>query len=222
MLPTLLVRRSGKLRGRCSPVAAGAGEDGTLLYAHDSLSGTRFLCDTGAHSSMVPATSIERTGDNVSSAGRLPQLVNVSGESVRVYGWRYMELCFGGRTFGWNFVTADTSFHILGADFLRSHGLLVDLKNRCLVDTDTLIAYTCTPSDDVGAVQLATAPVAHDTYRQLLAEFPKLSDPGFSSSTPPHGVEHFIATTGPPVHARAASTLPSWPWQRRSSRKWNV
>ncbi|KAJ8346303.1 hypothetical protein AAFF_G00220750 [Aldrovandia affinis] len=34
-------------------------------------------------------------------------------------------------------------------------------------------------------------------------DFPDLTTPTFSSAAVKHGVDHFIATTGPPVHARA-------------------
>ena len=187
----------------------GTGYENALLYVYDSLSGSRFLCDTGAHSSMLPASANERARpEGRNAAGSLPQLVNVSAESVRVYGRRHVELCFGGQTFGWNFVTADTNFHILGADFLRAHGLLVDLRKRRLIDANTLVSYTCT-QDDVGAVQLSSAPAPTDSYRGLLSEFPALSSPDFSSPTVSHGVKHHLATTGPPVYARVRRLDPA-------------
>ncbi|XP_059361850.1 uncharacterized protein LOC132101153 [Carassius carassius] len=44
---------------------------------------------------------------------------------------------------------------------------------------------------------------ASDDFQRLLASFPALTQPTFSSSTVKHGVEHHLATTGPPVYARA-------------------
>ncbi|KAJ8372638.1 hypothetical protein AAFF_G00280540 [Aldrovandia affinis] len=40
-------------------------------------------------------------------------------------------------------------------------------------------------------------------FQRLLMDFPDLTTPTFSSAAVKHGVDHFIATTGPPVHARA-------------------
>lgn len=42
-----------------------------------------------------------------------------------------------------------------------------------------------------------------DDFHHLLAGFATLSQPTFSAAAVKHGVEHHIATTGPPVHARA-------------------
>ena len=89
---------------------AGAFTDSTLLYLRDSNSGLSFLCDTGAHASMVPALPHERSC--VSTDSSLPRLENVSGEAVRVFGRRSVRLCFDGREYCWDFVTADTRFHI--------------------------------------------------------------------------------------------------------------
>ena len=38
-------------------------------------------------------------------------------------------------------------------------------------------------------------------YDVLQAEFPDITSPDFVQSPTKHGVEHFIATRGPPVHA---------------------
>ena len=46
-------------------------------------------------------------------------------------------------------------------------------------------------------------------YDSLLAEFPAITTPNFIQSPTKHGVEHFITTRGPPVHARARHLPPN-------------
>jgi len=66
-----------------------------------------------------------------------------------------------------------------------------------LLCTDFLCAYGL-------LVLLSTT----DDYLQLLAEFPVLTQPTFSSSTAKHGLLH-IATTGPTVYAQAQCLDPA-------------
>ncbi|KAJ8362062.1 hypothetical protein AAFF_G00399970 [Aldrovandia affinis] len=53
-----------------------------------------------------------------------------------------------------------------------------------------------------GASKLSSALSSADVFQRLLVDFPTSPHP-FSSAAVKHGVDHFIATTGPPVHARA-------------------
>ncbi|KAJ8371596.1 hypothetical protein AAFF_G00306820 [Aldrovandia affinis] len=54
-----------------------------------------------------------------------------------------------------------------------------------------------------GTSKLSSALSSADVFQRLLVDFPDLTTPTFSSAAVKHGVDHFIATTGPPVHARA-------------------
>ncbi|KAJ8401474.1 hypothetical protein AAFF_G00383930 [Aldrovandia affinis] len=54
-----------------------------------------------------------------------------------------------------------------------------------------------------GTSKLSSALSSADMFQRLLMDFPDLTTPTFSSAAVKHGVDHFIATTGPPVHARA-------------------
>uniref|UniRef100_A0A3B5KTJ2 ribonuclease H n=1 Tax=Takifugu rubripes TaxID=31033 RepID=A0A3B5KTJ2_TAKRU len=112
--------------------------------------------------------------------------------------------CFGGQRFGWNFVTVP----LIGADFLCAFGLLVDVKNRRLVDAVTFCSYECTRGV-TDPVRLSSMLPTADIFLRLLTEFPALTQPTFSSATAKHGVEHHIATTGAPVHARARRLDPA-------------
>jgi len=63
-------------------------------------------------SSVLPASRLDVVAD---SQGR--PMEAAKGSPIRTYGTRYLELCFGGQHFGWDFVTAKIVVHFLGADF---------------------------------------------------------------------------------------------------------
>jgi len=173
------------------------GRAGRLLFVQDSLSGRRFLCDTGAQRSVLLALRMD-----VLTSGHGPAMEAANGSPIRTYGVRYVELCFGGQRFGWDFVMANVAVPLIGADFLCAYGLLVDVKNRRLVDAATFCLYECTLSA-TDSIRLSRVLPAADDFRRLLVEFHALTQPTFSSSSTKHRVEHHIVTTGPPVHARA-------------------
>ena len=56
--------------------------------------------------------------------------------------------------------------------------------------------------------QLSAISTSSNQFETLLTEFPHITTPVFTASSIKHKVEHFILTTGPPVHARARR-LPS-------------
>ena len=179
-------------------MASAAGHNESLLFTWDSHSGRRFLVDTGAEVSVLPATGLDtRTGQSG------PSLKAANGSSIKTYGVRTTKLCFASRQFEWN----DVARPLLGADFLRANSLLVDLKGKRLVDAETYLsiplgnARMCAP-------RLATISASTDKYDLLLAEFPDITAPNFSKSPAKHSVEHFIPTKGPPVHARARRLPP--------------
>ncbi|KAJ8389881.1 hypothetical protein AAFF_G00113500 [Aldrovandia affinis] len=137
-----------------------------------------------------------------------PQLATADGSPIHSYGVRSVELCFGGQRFIWDFVVASIAFPLLGADFLCAHGLLVDMKNNCLVDAQTFTSFACTRGEAVYS-GLSSLLSEEDQYLRLLAEFPDLTQPTFSAPTVKHGVEHHIDTKGPPVYARARRLDPA-------------
>ncbi len=200
MYQTLQV--SGKLPGR-PPVAAAVGHNPTrLLYARDRLSGRRFLVDTGAEVSVFPATRSDRH-----SQPQGTKLTAANGSSIHTYGKRAISLQFNDRHFKWTFTIAQVSQPLLGADFLRAHSLLVDIKGQRLIDPSdfTSIALNSVPAT---APHLGSIASADDEFAKLLAEFPDVTSPSFSNSSPKHGVELFIPTKGPPLHARARRLPP--------------
>ena len=99
----------GKLGSRREQINALGG----LTYLHDSLSGLRFLADTGAAISVLPHSA------SPSSASG-PALAGADGKGIASWGVVKKSLCFGGRTFtDVPFVLAAVARPILGADFLQ-------------------------------------------------------------------------------------------------------
>ena len=104
-----------------------------LLYITDKDTGLRFLIDTSAQVSVLPPTQQERKHPRSDLT-----LQAVNNTPIPTFGTHSHTLNLGlRRTFRWVFAVAETSMPILGADFLRTFGLLVDLKRNKLVDTTT-------------------------------------------------------------------------------------
>ena len=173
------------------------GEQEELLFVRDSLSGRRFLVDSGSQKSLLPPTQSDR-----SSPSSGPQLSAANGSSILTFGNRSVEVCFNGRAFRWDFVIASITFPIIGADFLCANGLLVDVANRRLIDAVSFATVPCQVGGS-GLLTHASFSASDCVFQRLLAEFPSLTTPAFSTATVRHGVEHFVPTTGPPVFARA-------------------
>ncbi|GFU52272.1 transposon Tf2-11 polyprotein [Trichonephila clavipes] len=85
------------------------------------------------------------------------------------------------RPFIWTFIIADVSSPIIGADFLKHFNLLIDLKKKkpSILTVD-----------------------ANISFKNILSEYPDLSNPSLISKSASHGTVHHIITTGPLVTAR--------------------
>ena len=134
MHPTLLHGSTGKLLGQPLAATNAAGPFcSRLLHITDRNSRLTYLVDTGAAVSVIPPSREDR---------RLPtdhlNLRAANGSPIPTFGTRSLTLNLGlRRTFRWIFVIADVHKPILGADFLHHFGLMVDLEQGRLVDTNT-------------------------------------------------------------------------------------
>lgn len=94
-----------------------------------------FLIDTGSSLSILPYNSnyspfLHPTGIS---------LTNASGSNIKCYGElnAQVNIPSARRSFKFTFVVADVMQPILGLDFLSENGLIVDPKNRLLIDSNT-------------------------------------------------------------------------------------
>ena len=106
-----------------------------LLTIQDPVSRLIYLIDTGAEISVIPPRPEDRSHspDNV-------QLQAANGSSIQTFGRRSVKVELGlAKPFTWNFTIAYVTKPILGADFLRYYGLLVDLGRKRLMDAETFL-----------------------------------------------------------------------------------
>ena len=172
-----------------------------LLYVKDDISGRHFLVDTGALVSVFPASGLDTRSHRPSAL-----LEAANGSTIHTYGDKLMTLSINGRKYVWKFIVADVTQPLLGADFLCSNTLMVDVKGQRLVDPTT---YTSLPLQVTNASAHGIHNVAHDNnFSALLTEFPDILTPTFSNPTARHGVVHYIPTDGPPIHSRARRLPP--------------
>ena len=132
MLQALAVRRGGsqlpgplqlgKLSCRGSLNAVTPGQ---LVFIADQFENRRYLVDTGAAFSILPHSS--------PAVPRGPALSGPGGASIACWGEKHCTVSFGGEQYEWNFLLAAVSFPILGIDFLKHYGLLVDPAGQRLV-----------------------------------------------------------------------------------------
>ena len=175
------------------------------LVLRDAISGRTFLIDTGAQVSLIPATAENKcrppTGDT-------PKLSAANGTAIASYGVTQTHVSFGGRKFSTRLIIADVRRPILGADFLRRHNLLVDLRGQCLIDAQTYETYVCGVEDITASVAPILASDSCSYASMLHNDFPQLLMPTFSAAHPTHGIYHHIPTEGRPVHSKARRLPP--------------
>ena len=102
-----------------------SGPKGRLALMVDEATQQRFLVDTGSSYSILPHRSQEPTSG--------PCLCTADCSPIACWGDRKLHVAAGGRRFMWPFLLADVALPIIGADFLRHFGLLVDLGEMRLL-----------------------------------------------------------------------------------------
>ncbi|GFW06528.1 retrovirus-related Pol polyprotein from transposon 17.6 [Trichonephila clavipes] len=166
------------------------------LFLLDRKSGQKFLIDSGSEICVIPPSP---------TMNKSPQsnfsLFAANNTKIPAYGMVRKELNLGlRRPFIWTFIIADVSSPIIGADFLKHFNLLIDLKKKRLVEVETSLFTSCVFSNIVQPSILTVD--ANISFKNILSEYPDLSNPSLISKSASHGTVHHIITTGPPVTAR--------------------
>lgn len=182
----------------CSPESAKVGStfSSRRLKLHDKTSGLHFLVDTGSDVSIIPATRKDKT------SAPMPFVLHAAnGSEIKTYSSKFITTDLGlRRRFTWSFLVSDVSHAIIGADFLAHFGLLVDLKNRSLVDAKTkLQAVGEVMTTDIHSI--TTVDINHP-FHELIAEFREITLPSTLQAETQHDVTHHIITKGPPVASK--------------------
>ena len=99
---------------------------------------------------------------------------------ITYFGERTKSLTLGTKTLCWKFNVADVSQPILGADFLRHHGLLVDVRRRRLINAETIeTTEAFAVSDKVPTMSVVKCSSAAQDFELLIDERPALTCPTF-------------------------------------------
>ena len=166
-----------------------------MCFLLDSLTGLCFLINTGrpTYRSLLPK-SIVHSG---CGPGTDTHLIAANGSRIITYGYKSVRLFFSDNTFTWQFIVADVSILLIGADFLAHFHLLVDVANCHLIDTSTLASTTVTAAPPGLALQINDA---QDDLASLSSSFPAVFRPELHLA-PRTPANHFIRTSGPPMHS---------------------
>ncbi|CAB0043628.1 unnamed protein product, partial [Trichogramma brassicae] len=142
--------------------------------------------------------------------GKLSSCRRPNGTAIATYGQHSLTLNLGlRRPFEWTFTIARVDVAIIGADLLSHFGLLIDLRNRRLLDNQTSLSTSCQvgPAPQVHTISVAATgvPVGPyvNAYDAILAEFASdKARPGEMATIVDFPVQHRIVTFGQPVFAR--------------------
>jgi hypothetical protein len=96
---------------------------------------------------------------------------------------------------------------IIGVDFISHYGLLVDCRNRRLLDNLTTLTSPATLTNcDTPSVKTISG---HSEYHNLLCKYPQLTKPSGILRDVKHSTVHYIRTApGPPVFTRPRRLAP--------------
>ncbi|XP_064463483.1 uncharacterized protein LOC135374455 [Ornithodoros turicata] len=194
----------GKLRRRPLVAAAVSGNPGSRLYlVVDQASHTKFLVDTDAEVSVLPASALDK------KRPPLFHLTAVNNTGIPVYTQRSLTLNLGlRRNFPWLFLVAAVDRAILGADFLHHFRLTVDVARKRLVDTSTSLSVPAASASDLPPPSSPTMSALMSPYAAILCDFPSLTRAPDWTKPVTHDVVHYINTTGAPVFARPRRLAP--------------
>lgn len=165
------------------------------LFIADRKTKTQFLVDTGSDLCVFPHSHLRDHRTPTSY-----KLSAANGSTIATYGFHHMDLDLGlRRSYPWRFVVADVTKPIIGIDFLCFFGLVVDCRNRRLLDSVTSLSVSAKLASEH---QLSSVKVlAGDCkYNDILADFIDITRPAGTQRVIPHNTIHHIRTTpGPPV-----------------------
>ena len=190
-------KRSGQSLGSVNNVA-GQNSECFLLHVTDVERDEKWLVDGGALLSIIPPTPQQRLrgANNV-------KLKAANGSDIACFGSLERTITIGTTKFNFEFIIADVSTRILGADFLAKNALAPNHRDAHLIN---LLDYSTLPAEHARgykSIPINFVNQIDDPYFKLLDNFPEICTPSFTIKQPQHEVKHHIPTEGPPVQSRA-------------------
>lgn len=98
-------------------------------------------------------------------------------------------------------MVADVTSPIIGADFIRHHDLLIDLKRNRLIDNKTKLESRCNKDFAISPVEIKTFDTTN-RFANILSEFADITKLKPYGATTKSTITHRIITNGQPVFAR--------------------
>ena len=176
------------------------------LSAKIGSSSFSFLIDTGSGISLLPYVPEFAPLLKPSAVS----LTNASGAAIKTHGEISIQLDVSllHRSFQWSVIIADIAHPILGVDFLVANSLLVDCKNRTLIDSITNHKVCLSHSDACDQSSFSINAYSVDPRAlNILNKYPVLTSPlqlNKIESTVKNPVQHHIETkSSSPVHFKA-------------------
>ena len=154
-----------------------------------------FIVDTRASLSIIPVSMVN--GINLSPTP--VRISSATGQNIKCHGEAVIEVGIPHlhRNFSWNFVIAETTHALLGFDFLTKYELMVDCKNKKLIDPLTSRFSVLNISrDKIMSLNINSFVDLSDRVRNIVNEYPELIKP----RQPPKSISnscktyHFIDT----------------------------
>lgn len=165
------------------------------LFVTDRNSRVQFLIDTGSDLCVYPQSALRERRVKTNY-----ELCAANGTTISTYGFVQLNINLGlRRTFSWRFIIADVTKAIIGVDFLSHFNLVVDIRNKRLIDGTTNVSTVATivTGNAIPSVKVVTG---DSKYFKLLSEFQDIVRPTGALHTPTHSTVHHIRTTpGPPI-----------------------
>lgn len=166
------------------------------LFIFDPTSRRHYLIDSGSDVCVMPYTPKMSfvAPSNIT-------LYSANNSLIKTFGTKHVTLSLNlRREFNWTFVVANVSKPIIGADFLRHYGLLIDLKNSCLRDPLTNLfnkgTTICAKDQNITLIS------SNSKFFQILNKYKDILRPYPSELKPKHNTVHRIITKGQPVFSR--------------------
>lgn len=172
------------------------------LKLFDKTSGIRFLIDTGSDVSIVPASRQDKL------SAPIPFVLHAAnGSEIKSFSTKFITTDLGlRRRFTWNFLVSDVSHAIIGADFLAHFGLLIDMRNRSLIDVKTNLRSAGELM--IADIHTITTVSCEHPFHELLKEYREITLPATMQAETQHDVTHHIVTKGPPAASKARRMHP--------------
>ena len=162
---------------------------------------TKFIVDTGASVSILPTSLIN--GINIEPTP--VTLSTATGDDITTHGQANIDVSFPSlrRTFRWKFVVADVKNPLLGFDFLSHNAIIIDCKNKTLVDPVTTRRVPFNISSANINVIVNDSKTLQPEVTQILSKYPQLTKPSTPGELPKSTYFHRINTnSAPPVFAK--------------------